>query len=202
MTTKQTIQMSSADQALRIMDADGEAAMWHFIHSVAPTPMLAPAHEHPKTAVLDDGSMVHLVKNTYMFDTFPFNNRREPENRPSSNNLQALPDAFQTPSPLFLWPNHVNLRNRVLENLANRAEDYTQPDQHTQVPPAPLLIQHLNQQIEEAVNNAVPSLEPSSPNIVDHLGSYMDDLAYDVVNAMDPQIRKALIHHIEALSTH
>ena len=202
MTTEHKIQMSSADQALRIMEADGEAAMCHFIASVARQPSPAPIHQPPRTAILDDGSMVHFVKNTYIFDTLPLHPHKAPETRPSSPYAQILPEAFQTPSPLFLWPNHLNLQNHILEHLTDLAEDYTGQDGSNPDAPHPLLIQQLVQEIHDAINNAVPSLEPTSANVADYLVNYMDNLACDIVDKMDPGVRQALIKHIETIYRH
>lgn len=202
MTTQQKVQLSSAEQALRIMEADGEAAMCHFIASVAREPSPAPIHQPPRTAILDDGSMVHFVKDTYIFDTLPLHPRKAPETRPSSAYAQILPEAFQTPSPLFLWPNHLNLPNHILEHLTDLAEESTEQDGSNPDAPHPLLIQQLIKEIHDAIKSAVPSLEPSSANVIDSLGNYMDNLACDIVEKMDPQVRQALIKHIETISRH
>ena len=203
MTTEGKAQMSSAAQALRIMEADGEAAMCHFITSIAQIPNLAPQPEPepPRTALLDDGSMVHMVDGAYIFDTFPLNPYRSRQTRQSSQDGSRLPAAFQTLTPLFLWPNHLNLHNRVIEQLLEQAEDRPRDHDENAQPPDPSFIQALTQAVNEAVNKTLPSLEPASANLTDHLGEYMDHLASGIVDKLDPGVRNDLIRHIETVAS-
>ena len=173
MTTQQKVQLSSAEQALRIMDADGEAAMCHFIASIARRQRPIPPPEPPRTAILDDGSTVHFIKGAYIFHTLPFHLTTKPETRKSSNHVSPLPDAFQTPLPLFIWPNQLNLHHLVLSHLSDLEKN---PAKEGQDKPDPALTQQLLQALNQAINTAVPTLEPTSVDIIDHLGNYMDDL--------------------------
>ena len=203
MTTEGKAQMSSAQQALRIMEADGEAAMWHFITSIAriPNPTPQPEPEPSRTALLDDGSLVHMVGGAYVFDTFPFHPDRTKETRKSSHDASRLPAAFQKLTPLFLWPNHLNLYNRVIEHLFDQVEELPRNDDGKAQAPDPSFIQELTQTVHEAVNRTVPTTVPASANLTDHLGDYMDDLAHDILDKLDPGVRDDLIRHIDAVAS-
>ena len=193
--TKADIPMSEI--ALRILDADGEPAMWKFITSATPD-TFPNQPDIPRAAHLADGSVVHLIDGTYTFQEHPLNTEIE-KTRPSTGLMGQPPPAFQPVTPLFCWPSRQTLHQRVLEHLVDHAaEQLHASGQHTRVPdPAELFQQYpeLPELLQGRRRQAI-TLQPLSTDLIDHLGAYVDNLADQIVYSMPENTRTSLLEQI------
>ena len=193
--TKQQTHASMAEQALRIMDSDGEAAMWHFAKQS--TRKTSPP---PLTAVLTDGSSIHLVNGAYTFQNTPLQLAHRWEQRSSYLNPQDVPAEFKPQTPLSLWPNQETLFNRVLEHLIDQAAEELDDEAQSEAPraPEPKDLSNAVEKVRQAIRDLTPSVLPSVDTI-DHLGSEMDALVTNVLRKVPAAARAPIIQQAKQL---
>ena len=193
--TNTAIPMS--DTALRIMDADGEEAMWQFINS-ATRPEPSPAAE-PLAAHLTDGSVIYLIDGNYTFQNNPITMESSDTRRTTPLTGQP-PPAFRPVTPLFCWPCRQTLHQRVLEQLVDHAaEELRASGQQPWVPDPTDLFQQFPVSLPELLQGRrqqAVTLQPLSTDLIDHLDNYVDNLADQIVHSMQEDIRASLLHQI------
>ena len=105
-----------SSQAMQVMDQDGEPAMWAFIaeHLQAKSTQ---RQEPPKTARMEDGSLIHLSDNSYTFidDGTHGNPDQAPEKRKSITPQGLIPGTFQPAQPLHIWPSQEHLYQALVQ---------------------------------------------------------------------------------------
>ena len=192
--TNTAIPMS--ETALRIMDADGEQAMWQFINSATqpePTPVAAPLAAH-----LTDGSVIYLIDGNYTFQNNPITMERADTRKTTSLTGQP-PRAFQPVAPLFCWPSRQTLHQRVLEHLVDHAaEELHASGQQPWAPDPADLFQQLPElpELLQGSRRQAVTLQPLSTDLIDHLGAYVDNLADQIVHSMQDDTRASLLDQI------
>ena len=177
-------------QAMQVMDQDGETAMWKFIeeHLQTKSPQ---GQEPPKTACMEDGSLIQLSDNTYTFLTAgpPRNPAQAPEQRKSIEPQGLVPGSFQPAQPLHIWPTQEHLYQALVQMALDQEWDKLHPGSET--PRA----EELNALLEEAlyaVHWWTPTSNPDSQSLTDELEAHLTGLAASIFQTMDKAQREAL----------
>ena len=176
-----------SQQAMKVMDQDGETAMWQFIASNTLPDCQPPAHQTPRAVYLSDGCIIHLSQGSY---TFIHRNKddagsRTTTERASTTDQELVPAFFQPAQPLFWWPSQEHLYEAVLQAAINQELDKSD-NRKGQAPQANDLEEFVPEAFE-AVQAWTPMANPDSPNLRDELEAYLTDLAQDILTNMDPE---------------
>ena len=178
---------SLARQAMHIMDADGEAAMWRFAAAVSTDP-----GEPPVSAELEDGSIIHLINGAYTFQDDPL---REPANdcvRRSYTDRRHLPPAFGFQTPLFQVPNRETLCRKIVEFLLEQANEELNDNDLQNNWPEPSELREANHQVREVIDSEHQALAQPCHDLTDHLYAAVDSIVRDMLAKL-PHETKATI---------
>ena len=183
-----------AQQAMNVMDDQGEAAMWGFIASHTLKECQPPEQKPPKSVYLMDGCIIHLSEGRYTFINRQKDqgDKRTTAQRNSTTDPNLVPGFFQPAQPLFWWPSQEHLYQEILQLALNQESDRAHPNSPGPQTPRADEVDQFIPEVFETVQAWTPMSNPDSPSLRDDLQAFLLDLAQEVFANMDDHRRTAL----------
>ena len=178
---------SLAEQAMRIMDADGEAAMWEFAKTASADPGPAPV-----SAELEDGSIIHLVGDSYTFQDTLLLPATKDRTRESYTVRKDLPNVFGVQTPVFATPNRETLCRKILEFLLEQAEEEIKQNGLTPRTPRHSDLRTASEQVRDLLDKNLKIPLDGGPDLVDYIYACMEGVVCDMAAFLPEETKREI----------